>query len=149
MYGVTRKYCSAVMLCPVLVLAPVMCILSGTGVYLVLSISMKNLDISHLDKKGKKHQDSIYSIKNKESSGMMLVIAFFLDTYTSHSAWVYSEALVPIILSACGCMAIGSLLMTSEKPIIGFLIILQRMQMSCDGGIIPTKSAVLVDSFCG
>lgn len=52
-----------------LVLAPVMCILSGIGVSQVLSTYMKNLDISRPDKKSKKQQDSTYPIKNEVSVG--------------------------------------------------------------------------------
>lgn len=52
-----------------LVLAPVMCILSGIGVSQVLSTYMKNLDISRPDKKSKKQQDSTYPIKNEVSAG--------------------------------------------------------------------------------
>lgn len=91
MYGVTSMYFSAVMVCPatlrslasvpvavknglllsclqvrlMLVLAPVMCILSGIGVSQVLTTYMKNLDVSRLDKKSKKQQDSTYPIKNE------------------------------------------------------------------------------------
>ncbi len=39
-----------------LVLAPVMCILSGIGVSQVLTTYMKNLDVSRPDKKSKKQQ---------------------------------------------------------------------------------------------
>ena len=52
-----------------LVLAPVMCILSGIGVSQVLSTYMKNLDISRPDKKSKKQQDSTYPIKNEVRIG--------------------------------------------------------------------------------
>ena len=48
-----------------LVLAPVMCILSGIGVSQVLTTYMKNLDVSRPDKKSKKQQDSTYPIKNE------------------------------------------------------------------------------------
>ncbi|KAK2498657.1 hypothetical protein MC885_020336 [Smutsia gigantea] len=87
-----------------LVLAPVMCILSGIGVSQVLSTYMKNLDISRPDKKSKKQQDSTYPIKNEVASGMILVMAFFLITYTFHSTWVTSEAYSSpsIVLSARG-----------------------------------------------
>uniref|UniRef100_A0A8C5KXL5 Dolichyl-diphosphooligosaccharide--protein glycosyltransferase subunit STT3A n=1 Tax=Jaculus jaculus TaxID=51337 RepID=A0A8C5KXL5_JACJA len=87
-----------------LVLAPVMCILSGIGVSQVLSTYMKNLDISRPDKKNKKQQDSTYPIKNEVASGMILVMAFFLITYTFHSTWVTSEAYSSpsIVLSARG-----------------------------------------------
>ncbi|EMP29617.1 Dolichyl-diphosphooligosaccharide--protein glycosyltransferase subunit STT3A [Chelonia mydas] len=104
MYGVTSMYFSAVMVRLMLVLAPVMCILSGIGVSQVLSTYMKNLDISRPDKKTKKQQDSTYPIKNEVASGMILVMAFFLITYTFHSTWVTSEAYSSpsIVLSARG-----------------------------------------------
>ncbi|KAL4666750.1 hypothetical protein H8959_005439 [Pygathrix nigripes] len=65
---------------------------------------MKNLDISRPDKKSKKQQDSTYPIKNEVASGMILVTAFFLITYTFHSTWVTSEAYSSpsIVLSARG-----------------------------------------------
>uniref|UniRef100_A0AAZ3SPH9 Dolichyl-diphosphooligosaccharide--protein glycosyltransferase subunit STT3A n=1 Tax=Oncorhynchus tshawytscha TaxID=74940 RepID=A0AAZ3SPH9_ONCTS len=112
MYGVTSMYFSAVMVRLMLVLAPVMCILSGIGVSQVLTTYMKNLDISRPDKKSKKQQDSTYPIKNevseegyiKVASGMILVMTFFLITYTFHSTWVTSEAYSSpsIVLSARG-----------------------------------------------
>ncbi|ELW72225.1 Dolichyl-diphosphooligosaccharide--protein glycosyltransferase subunit STT3A [Tupaia chinensis] len=78
MYGVTSMYFSAVMVRLMLVLAPVMCILSGIGVSQVLSTYMKNLDMSRPDKKSKKQQDATYPIKNEVASGMVLVMTFFL-----------------------------------------------------------------------
>uniref|UniRef100_A0A8C1WV75 Dolichyl-diphosphooligosaccharide--protein glycosyltransferase subunit STT3A n=1 Tax=Cyprinus carpio TaxID=7962 RepID=A0A8C1WV75_CYPCA len=117
MYGVTSMYFSAVMVRLMLVLAPVMCILSGIGVSQVLTTYMKNLDVSRPDKKSKKQQDSTYPIKNEVRSllliflsfpyvgcGMILVMAFFLITYTFHSTWVTSEAYSSpsIVLSARG-----------------------------------------------
>ena len=57
-----------------LVLAPVMCILSGIGVSQVLSTYMKNLDISRPDKKSKKQQDSTYPIKNEVSVGQLVTV---------------------------------------------------------------------------
>ncbi|KAG7247033.1 hypothetical protein CRUP_037998, partial [Coryphaenoides rupestris] len=92
MYGVTSMYFSAVMVRLMLVLAPVMCILSGIGVSQVLTTYMKNLDVSRPDKKSKKQQDATYPIKNEVASGMILVMTFFLITYTFHSTWVTSEA---------------------------------------------------------
>ncbi|KAG7267770.1 hypothetical protein CRUP_001686 [Coryphaenoides rupestris] len=87
-----------------LVLAPVMCILSGIGVSQVLTTYMKNLDVSRPDKKSKKQQDATYPIKNEVASGMILVMTFFLITYTFHSTWVTSEAYSSpsIVLSARG-----------------------------------------------
>ena len=47
-----------------LVLAPVMCILSGIGVSAILSTYMKNLDVSRKDKKSKR-AESNYPLKNE------------------------------------------------------------------------------------
>lgn len=47
-----------------LVLAPVMCILSGIAISSTLSTYMKNLDVSHKSKI-KKKQDSSYPLKNE------------------------------------------------------------------------------------
>jgi len=49
-----------------LVLAPVMCILSGIAVSSTLTTYMKNLDVSHKDKKSKK-PDATYPVKNEAS----------------------------------------------------------------------------------
>jgi len=49
-----------------LVLAPVMCILSGIAVSSTLTTYMKNLDVSHKDKKSRR-QDSSYPAKNEAS----------------------------------------------------------------------------------
>lgn len=54
MYGVISMYFLVVMVCLMLVLVFVMCIFFGIGVFQVLFIYMKNLDISCLDKKSKK-----------------------------------------------------------------------------------------------
>uniref|UniRef100_A0A7N6C404 Dolichyl-diphosphooligosaccharide--protein glycosyltransferase subunit STT3A n=1 Tax=Anabas testudineus TaxID=64144 RepID=A0A7N6C404_ANATE len=70
MYGVTSMYFSAVMVRLMLVLAPVMCILSGIGVSQVLTTYMKNLDVSRPDKKSKKQTDSTYPIKNEDAKVM-------------------------------------------------------------------------------
>jgi len=47
-----------------LVLAPVMCILSGIAVSSTLTTYMKNLDVAHKDKKSKK-PDYTYPAKNE------------------------------------------------------------------------------------
>lgn len=60
-----------------LVLAPVMCILSGIGVSQVLTTYMKNLDVSRPDKKSKKQQDSTYPIKNEVRSMLCLIFLSF------------------------------------------------------------------------
>ena len=50
-----------------LVLAPVMCILSGIAVSATLTAFMKNLDVSRKEKKTKK-RDTNYPIKNEVST---------------------------------------------------------------------------------
>lgn len=57
-----------------LVLAPVMCILSGIGVSQVLTTYMKNLDVSRPDKKSKKQADATYPIKNEVSTTIATVV---------------------------------------------------------------------------
>lgn len=59
-----------------LVLAPVMCILSGIGVSQVLTTYMKNLDVTRPDKKSKKQQDSTYPIKNEVRRRKVLAFIF-------------------------------------------------------------------------
>lgn len=61
-----------------LVLAPVMCILSGIGVSQVLTTYMKNLDVSRPDKKSKKQQDSTYPIKNEVRTTLRLIFPSFV-----------------------------------------------------------------------
>lgn len=66
-----------------LVLAPVMCVLSGIGVSATLNSYMKNLDSSKRDKKAKK-ADGTYPIKNEVSTrGLCLSFGSFHLTLTS------------------------------------------------------------------
>merc|ERR1712038_1932954 len=65
MYGVTSIYFAGVMVRLMLVLAPVMCILSGISVSSILTNYMKNLDISKKEKKTSKKVDPSYPIKNE------------------------------------------------------------------------------------
>ncbi|KAL3889860.1 hypothetical protein ACJMK2_002184 [Sinanodonta woodiana] len=101
MYGVTSIYFAGVMVRLMLVLAPVMCILSGIGVSGTLTSYMKNLDISRKDKKSKK-PDNSYPLKNEIATGVVLMMLSFLITYTFHCTWVTSEAYSSpsIVLSA-------------------------------------------------
>jgi dolichyl-diphosphooligosaccharide--protein glycosyltransferase len=48
-----------------LVLAPVMCILSGIAVSSTLTTYMKNLDVARKDKKAAKKPDHNYPVKNE------------------------------------------------------------------------------------
>ncbi|XP_077990856.1 dolichyl-diphosphooligosaccharide--protein glycosyltransferase subunit STT3A isoform X2 [Glandiceps talaboti] len=101
MYGTTSLYFSGVMVRLMLVLAPVMCILSGIGISSVLMAYMKNLEIGKRDKKSKK-TDANYPIKNEVATVVILLMSLFLMTYTFHCTWVTSEAYSSpsIVLSA-------------------------------------------------
>ena len=72
---IINLFCSfqGVMVRLMLVLAPVMCILSGIAVSSTLTTYMKNLDVSRKDKKTKK-ADINYPVKNEVSLSSALVI---------------------------------------------------------------------------
>lgn len=70
-----------------LVLAPVMCILSGIAVSGLLSSFMKNLDILSPRTK-KKKMDITYPLKNEVAGFMVILITIFLIAYTFHCTWV-------------------------------------------------------------
>merc|ERR1711976_250551 len=101
MYGVTSIYFAGVMVRLMLVLAPVMCILSGIAVSSILTTFMRNLDVSRKDKKSRK-ADANYPVKNEVATGVVLMMSIFLLTYTFHCTWVTSEAYSSpsIVLSA-------------------------------------------------
>ena len=76
-----------------LVLAPVMCILSGIAVSSILSTYMKNLDLFEATKSKKaKKADPSYPVKSEIAGFIILMMTFFLVTYTFHCTWVTSEA---------------------------------------------------------
>jgi len=103
LYGITSLYFSGVMVRLMLVLAPVMCILSGIGVSSILSTYIRNLDINKPEKKSKKAEAaSSYPIKNEVATAVVLLMTVFLITYTFHCTWVTSEAYSSpsIVLSA-------------------------------------------------
>lgn len=105
LYGVTSLYFSGVMVRLMLVLAPVMCILSGIGISAILNTYMRNLDIVRTEnKKTKKgdQSDQSYPIRNEIATALILLMTFFLITYTFHCTWVTSEAYSSpsIVLSA-------------------------------------------------
>lgn len=77
-----------------LVLAPVMCILSGIAVSHILSIFMRNLDIFET-KARKKKLDNSYPVKNEVAAFVILMMTFFLVTYTFHCTWVREQSLIP------------------------------------------------------
>jgi len=110
MYGITSIYFAGVMVRLMLVLAPVACVLAGIGISSVLQTYMKNIDPPAAstgqkpvsNKKAKTEADKSYPIKNEVATGMVLLVTFFLITYTFHCTWVTSEAYSSpsIVLSA-------------------------------------------------
>eukprot|EP00731_Ephydatia_muelleri_P011014 Em0005g1600a len=101
LYGVTSVYFAGVMVRLMLVLAPVMCVLSGIAVTGILSVYMRNLDVIDT-KTRKKKVDTSYPVKNEIATFVILMMTFFLITYTFHSTWVTAEAYSSpsIVLSA-------------------------------------------------
>ena len=76
-----------------LVLAPVMCILSGIAVSSILSTYMRNLDLfdEARTKKAKK-VDPSYPVKSEIAGAIVLLMTFLLVTYMFQCTWVTSEA---------------------------------------------------------
>lgn len=98
-----------------LVLAPVMCVLSGIGISSVLTTYMRQLDVNQLKKsvsgtpssstRSRRGDDSSsYPHKNEIAFGVICMMTFFLMTYVFHCTWVTSEAYSSpsIVLSARG-----------------------------------------------
>ncbi len=73
-----------------LVLAPVMCILSGIAVSHLLSSFMKNLDL--VEARGssgkKKKNDAAYPYKNEVAMVFLGVMTTLLISYSFHCTWV-------------------------------------------------------------
>ncbi|XP_018013732.1 dolichyl-diphosphooligosaccharide--protein glycosyltransferase subunit STT3A [Hyalella azteca] len=106
LYGVLSIYFAGVMVRLMLVLAPVMCILSGIAVSSLLEIYMPQVDLdsntsSSLDKK-KAKQDSNFFFRGQIATGFVTLMSLFLISYTLHCTWVTSEAYSSpsIVLSA-------------------------------------------------
>lgn len=102
LYGVTSIYFAGVMVRLMLVLAPVMCILSGIAVSAMLQIYMKQIDPEkNVDKKRSK-MESNYVMKSEIATVFVGLMTFLLMTYTFHCTWVTSEAYSSpsIVLSA-------------------------------------------------
>ncbi|KAG1653300.1 Dolichyl-diphosphooligosaccharide--protein glycosyltransferase subunit STT3A [Nymphon striatum] len=102
LYGVTSVYFAGVMVRLMLVLAPVMCILSGIGVSSLLTIYSKQLEDNKSEDKKTKQFEKNYFFKNEVAWGFVTVMSVFLITYTYHCTWVTSEAYSSpsIVLSA-------------------------------------------------
>lgn len=72
-----------------LVLAPVMCILSGIAVSHLLSSFMKNLDIVEARGSGKKKKnDGAYPYKNEVAMVFLGIMTALLISYSFHCTWV-------------------------------------------------------------
>lgn len=101
LYGVTSIYFAGVMVRLMLVLAPVMCILSGIGVSSILTTYCKQLEITPQDKKVKRY-GSNYFKKTEVAWSFIFIMSFFLTAYMFHCTWVTSEAYSSpsIVLSA-------------------------------------------------
>lgn len=106
-----------------LVLAPVMCILSGIAVSGILSTFMKNLDV--LNPRKKKKTDTSYPLKNEISLFVITMMAFFLITYTFHCTWVcnpLSLSLVHIgdmslfVVAYCGSGNVRGVFLSLHRP---------------------------------
>jgi len=98
-----------------LVLAPVMCVLSGIGISSILTTYMRNLDVNQVKKNAsgtssnpsssrarRTDDSSSYPRKNEIALGVVCMMTFFLMTYVFHCTWVTSEAYSSpsIVLSA-------------------------------------------------
>ena len=98
-----------------LVLAPVMCILSGIAVSHILSIFMRNLDIFET-KARKKKLDNSYPVKNEVAAFVILMMTFFLVAYTFHCTWVSEQSRFPTLQL--------STIMILYVPTLGMIIVL-------------------------
>ncbi|XP_052901140.1 dolichyl-diphosphooligosaccharide--protein glycosyltransferase subunit STT3A [Anopheles moucheti] len=111
LYGVTSIYFAGVMVRLMLVLAPVMCILSGIAISHLLTKYIRNMDAGGAgiatvtegsNRKTKARYEQQSSVKNEVAIGFVLLVTFLLITYTFHCTWVTSEAYSSpsIVLSA-------------------------------------------------
>jgi len=108
LYGVTSIYFAGVMVRLMLVLAPVMCILSGIAVSSSLGNQVKYLDAPKTsqgatDKRSKKAEASV-PFRSEVAWTFTVLMTLFLVSYTFHCTWVTSEAYSSpsIVLSARG-----------------------------------------------
>ncbi|UYV61149.1 STT3A [Cordylochernes scorpioides] len=99
LYGVTSFYFAGVMVRLMLVLAPVMCVLSGIGVSSMLSAYCRQLTPS--ERKAKKG-DTTVGLRTQVAWAFIIIMVVFLSSYTLHCTWVTSEAYSSpsIVLSA-------------------------------------------------
>jgi len=107
LYSITSIYFAGVMVRLMLVLAPIMCIMSGIGISTTLAIYMKNIESETpavpSSKSGKK-KASDYPIKSEIATVIVTIVSIFLTTFVFHCTWVTSEAYSSpsIVLAARG-----------------------------------------------
>lgn len=111
LYGVTSIYFAGVMVRLMLVLAPVMCVLSGIAVSHLLAKYIKSVDAGGSSSKHggveskrqhKKMEQQTGGVKSEVAIGFVGIITLMLIVYTLHCTWVTSEAYSSpsIVLSA-------------------------------------------------
>lgn len=104
LYGVTSIYFAGVMVRLMLVLAPVMCILSGIGASSMLSTYMTQYleGSSKVPEKKLKKNENSKSMKSEIATAFVTMLTFMLISYVFHCTWVTSEAYSSpsIVLSA-------------------------------------------------
>ncbi|KAJ2943996.1 hypothetical protein O0L34_g8321 [Tuta absoluta] len=102
LYGVLSIYFAGVMVRLMLVLAPVMCIVSGIAASSLLSLHVKDIEpkVEKHDKK-KKHDNNLV-FRSEVGALFVTVLGCFLISYVFHCTWVTSEAYSSpsIVLSA-------------------------------------------------
>ncbi|CAH2012188.1 unnamed protein product [Acanthoscelides obtectus] len=104
LYGITSIYFAGVMVRLMLVLAPIMCILSGITVSHLLTKFMKNVveQPKQAEHKKYKKMEANSTFKNEIATTFVAVTCVLLISYTFHCTWVTSEAYSSpsIVLSA-------------------------------------------------
>ncbi|KAI8430345.1 hypothetical protein MSG28_000645 [Choristoneura fumiferana] len=102
LYGVLSIYFAGVMVRLMLVLAPVMCIVSGVAASSLLSLHVKDIEpkVEKHDKK-KKHENNLV-FRSETGALFVCVLGCLLVSYVFHCTWVTSEAYSSpsIVLSA-------------------------------------------------
>ncbi|XP_064556127.1 dolichyl-diphosphooligosaccharide--protein glycosyltransferase subunit STT3A [Drosophila montana] len=108
LYGVTSIYFAGVMVRLMLVLAPVMCVLSGIAISHLLAKYIKCVDTgsskpaTESKRQHKKLEQQSGGVKSEVAIGFVSIITLMLIVYTLHCTWVTSEAYSSpsIVLSA-------------------------------------------------
>ncbi|KRX24853.1 Protein argonaute-2 [Trichinella nelsoni] len=104
LYAVTSIYFSGVMVRLMLVLAPVMCVISGIAASSIFESFLRNFSHSAstgLEKKSKKHEND-YAWKNEVAATVVFILTLFFINYTFHCTTITETAYSSpsIVLSA-------------------------------------------------